>query len=358
MEYYVFVSNDCNLNCSYCSILIDSAKYDIPLEPNYNVENLKEFISRMQEYHNDEYADIIFFGGEPTLNFNFIEMVIVLFQQIDKYTIRYMLHTNGLLLNEVPKKILQHLNAIMVSINYSCLPKCNLFDGYFNKIVCNIKYIKSHKNIPIIGRLTITEDTSLYISVMTLHPFFDYIYWQIENCYHFKNFDVFFNSYSYDLKLLIDIWSDYLKYGIVLKLVPFTSCLNFIIKNKTPVVFACGYNRSMIYIQTNGKCYTCVEDMLTEKNYIGSISSIVEFDTFSLKNTGCNSCEFINICQGRCGRMHKEFSNTHILEYCKLNKVMFSYFRENKEKYISLLTNKSLTLDTDNFILDYTEFIP
>ena len=71
MEYYIFISNDCNLNCNYCSILLKKGKCNIPQEPAFSVAELNNFIDKTQRKYNDKSADIVFFGGEPTLNYPF-----------------------------------------------------------------------------------------------------------------------------------------------------------------------------------------------------------------------------------------------------------------------------------------------
>ncbi len=206
MEYYVFVSNDCNLNCSYCSILVKSVEIGLPNKPAYTVEKLYSLIYRHQKINNDQIAHIIFFGGEPTLNMDFIEKII-LFSKNHKYEfeIRFMLHTNGLLLEDLSELILQNLDAIMLSINHLKIPKFNLYEGYFKKIVDGISFIKQKKKIPLIGRFTVTENASLYTLLMQLHPFFDYLYWQIENCYQFNDYQKFYHSYKFEMMYFLSV---------------------------------------------------------------------------------------------------------------------------------------------------------
>lgn len=125
MEYYIFISNNCNLNCSYCSVLLKKETRNIPIEPVFSVEELNNFIDQTQRNNHDKIADIIFFGGEPTLNYPFIEKIIFShYSTCDKpYEYHYMLHTNGLLLGDIPDSILKHLDSVMLSINYDKIPR-------------------------------------------------------------------------------------------------------------------------------------------------------------------------------------------------------------------------------------------
>ena len=229
--------------------MVDARKHGIPLQPQYSIDDLNQFIESMQTKYHDKNIDIVFFGGEPTLNLSFIEDVIVQQREaLSTYEVRYMLHTNGLLLEDLPEVVLARLNAIMLSINGLEMPAGYLSNDYLEKIVRSINYVKRRSSIPIIGRFTITAETGLFSLVMRMHPFFDYVYWQIENCYEFANPKAFFESYSKDLRLLLDVWSYYIDHGIVLKFIPFLTCAFSICAGIEPQKFLCGYGSSMIYM--------------------------------------------------------------------------------------------------------------
>lgn len=150
MEYYIFASNDCNLNCSYCSVLLNMETGNMPKEPIYSFEQLNRFIQNTQNKYNDPIADIVFFGGEPTLNYNFIEKLISFQSSIicTSFKYHYMLHTNGLLLDKIPDSILNKLDSIMLSINYEKVPHFNLDNGYFKLIIDSVRIIKQRKPLP------------------------------------------------------------------------------------------------------------------------------------------------------------------------------------------------------------------
>jgi radical SAM protein with 4Fe4S-binding SPASM domain len=339
--------------------MVDVKNNNLPVSPIYSLNELNSFIRATQVKYNQQDLDIIFFGGEPTLDFKFIsDLIIEQDRELQGFTIRYVLHTNGLLLKNIPDNILCRLSAIMLSINSQKIPLFCLSGSYFESILSSIQFIKRKSSIPIIGRLTITEKTSLYTLVMQFHHFFDYLYWQIENCHKFSNYDNFYKAYTYDLQLLINIWEDYLKKGIVLKLIPFLSCTFYNHKSIDSLKFLCGFNHNMLYIQTDGLCYSCAEDFLSMKDLIGNINTGIKYPDFSIKDVKCNSCEYLDMCFGRCGRMHREFSDVHIAEYCKLNIAMFSYFKNNYEKINSICLENEISTENISFITDYTEYVP
>ena len=359
MEYYLFTTNECNLNCAYCSVMIDVKKQGIPLQPQYAITDLNRFIESMQAKYTDNAIDIIFFGGEPTLNYQFIEDVIS--QQKEKfstYELRYMLHTNGLLLSDIPDIILSEISAIMLSINGLEMPAGTARNDYLSKVLKSIHSIKTRSNVPIIGRFTITPQTSLFTQVMSMHSFFDYVYWQIENCNAFDNPSLFLQTYVKDMRHLIRIWEYYLNHGIVLKFIPFLMCIFFRDEAHICKNFLCGYEDSMVYIQTDGLCYSCAEDFLSKKNIIGHILDSIEFSGYCLADTGCSSCEYISLCHGRCGRMHREFSDEHIHEYCKMNKVMFSYFSNNHSRIQKICQKHNIEFEQISYLTNYTEYVP
>ena len=122
MEYFVYMTNDCNLNCKYCSVLLDCEKNNLPIKPTYNYEELITFIKNTQIQVNDDEISIYFFGGEPSLEYDDIERFIsIAKEELSEYCLKFVLHTNGLRLDVLPESILNELTLIMFSINYEKL---------------------------------------------------------------------------------------------------------------------------------------------------------------------------------------------------------------------------------------------
>lgn len=362
MEYFVYMTNDCNLHCQYCSVLIDCKKNNIPMVPNYSNAALVSLIDQTQEKFNDQEINIYFFGGEPTIEYEAIETLV---QHLSnglgkKYSLKFVLHTNGLLLDQIPTDLLNKLSLILFSINYEKIPKYNLADSYFSTIANNALSTKQHRNIPMIARLTITEKTSLYTEILMVSNFFDYVYWQIENCAQFSDFSAFFATYTYEIERTFDYWLRYLKNGLVIKLVPFIAVLKFMFyPDRDDNHFSCGYRSGMVYIQTDGNCYACSDNIEEGVHHIGSIDSGVVFDEIPLDQLRCSNCTYRCLCMGRCGRMHIDFSSQHVSEYCRLNQFMFDLFIKNISELENILRNyPSVRTELDSWLLEYTEFTP
>lgn len=143
-----------------------------------------------------------------------------------------------------------------------------------------------------------------------------------------------------------------------LRFVPFISAVKHsIIEIESPTKYYCGYGSSMIYVQTNGKCYACCDNVATDSHYLGDIFSGIKFPDINLEKTVCNGCTYIKLCGGRCGRMHKDFTQDRIQQYCELNKYMFDKIINNLseiKKLIDLYPNyKGVIMDP---MISYTEY--
>lgn len=361
MEYYIYATNSCNLNCEYCSVLFDCKNNNMPIDPIYSLEDLSQFVQDRESKNQNSELSVYFFGGEPTLNFEFIDRLIQeLETKIINKKIKFVLHTNGLLLKEIPKSIAEKINLVMHSVNYEKIPKYHLGNSYFSELIDNLQHFRKISAAKIIGRFTITENTSLYTEVMQFSHFYDFAYWQIQNCQEFINFKDFYNTYTYELNLLFKYWLGYFEQGICLNYIPFISCVKFMLDHdRCDTDFACGYGRSMVYVQTDGSCYSCCDSVANKQHHIGDIYNGIRLESPSLLKFRCKDCRYRCICMGRCGRMHKEFSKKHISQYCALNKYMFGLFKENSIQIEnSYRENRLLFKFINDKCLEATEFIP
>lgn len=346
------------MNCAYCSVLFDTIKHGVPLHPQYSFDELECFITKTQKELNDNVADVYFFGGEPTVNYQQIKELIVAFNKPHDYKLNYIMHTNGLLIPEAPEIILKNIDITLLSFNYELMYKGYHLTSYFGKMIQAIEHIKSMRDIPIIGRITVSPKTSLFTECCLISNFVDYVYWQIDNCEHMSNFDSYQAQYKYDIELLFKYWLECFKKGVFLRFVPFMSAIrNLIVAPDNPTKFYCGYGTSMIYIQTNGKCYACCDNVASNSHYIGDIYTGIKFSNNDLRNTICKDCSYIKLCGGRCGRMHKDFTVDRIKQYCELNQYMFDMIIEKKNEICDIIKqNPDLYQKIMDPMISYTEY--
>ncbi len=358
MEYYIYITNDCNMGCSYCSVLFDTKKYGVPISPSYSFEALKQFIDRTQLELKEEVADLYLFGGEPTMDYYKISELLEIMDQPCNYKVNYILHTNALKVKQAPSYILKKLSLTVLSVNYELLYNDSKLTNYFDIISKAVKHIKSINPAPIIGRFTISGKTSLYTESCLLVNVFDYIYWQLDNCEKFANGNVYIDDYKKDIDRLFEFWMSFMQVGVFLNFIPIVTAISRYINNTPiPKEYYCGYGNSMIYVQTNGKCYACCDSVDSELHAIGNIFDGVKMPQINITESICGKCNYIKICGGRCGRMHKEFSIDHINEYCSMNIHMFNLVAENLPKIKSLIKKYPEYMDKINDpIFAYTEY--
>ena len=113
------------------------------IKPAYSNGELIEFIKQTQMLTGDNEISIYFFGGEPSLEYDDIERLIdIAKKELSSFSLRFVLHTNGLRLDVLPDKILNELTLIMFSINYEKIPHHILHPSYFSTIIDNALSIK------------------------------------------------------------------------------------------------------------------------------------------------------------------------------------------------------------------------
>jgi len=148
----------CNLNCTYCingkmySRIITNSKRD------QNFEAAKNFLDFMSKYWNDNssiktHILIGFYGGEPLLNFAFIEKVVNYLNSSSRFkslNFKFQITTNGTLLGNYFKFLEKNKFTITVSLDGD--KQSNSYRPYHNNleshsdILENILKIK--KNFP------------------------------------------------------------------------------------------------------------------------------------------------------------------------------------------------------------------
>lgn len=361
MEYYIYVTNECNLNCSYCSVMFEHKKADIPSQISYTVQELRKFIDNCQaSITNDKQAVIYFFGGEPTLEYEKIKEIINAFDDVTEYKITYILHTNGLLLDEIPHEILNRIDVLFLSLNYEKVYTNGQLSQYFSNIINSIIKIKQKKKVTIIGRFTLSSNTSLFTECSLTILYFDYVYWQLDNQKTIENIDEYKKQYKSDVELLYKNWLSFLKKGVIINYIPFLGIIRHILNNvPRPIHYYCGYGEDIVYIQTDGSCYACCDEVESKAHYVGNIFSCIKFEGMEIKSSRCLSCDYLNICGGRCGRMHKDFSENRIQDFCEMNIFLFNLILDSISEIKTIINkNPKLMKAIHDPSLDYTEIIP
>lgn len=158
------VANDCNLNCKYC--YGDGGSYGRTRELMTFDTARKAIDSMVANRGKKEYLRIVFFGGEPLLNFELIKQVLVYCSRLEEQEnikFGYSMTTNGTILNdEIVDYIKKYRISVMISMDggektqncYRCYANG---EGSFDVIKNNIDRFKETQGGNITVRATICK---------------------------------------------------------------------------------------------------------------------------------------------------------------------------------------------------------
>lgn len=315
MIYHIVTTPECNLCCEYCcgksfSEPESKLKFEpVPEEPKYSMSELNTFLKRDK----DKPVSIIFYGGEPLLNINFIKKVM---DSQSKYkTVKnYLIQTNATLLDKLPKKYVNKFHTILVSIDGGKeRTNKNRGEGTWEKVTNNLHLIRKNGfKGEIIARMAVEEPTHFYQDVIDLvEPKdeisfkFSSVHWQLDanmwHDYEKRNFVSWVKEYNKDISKLSKYWLNELSKGKVLKFYPFIGILDSLIYG-TQYHLRCGSGIGNFTILPHGKISTCPIMSGVKEYYLGDIKN-AKPEKLPFKITvgaPCTNCKDLELCGGRC----------------------------------------------------------
>lgn len=141
-KIYIEITNNCNLNCNFCSIVTRKKKY-------MSIAEFEEILKKINDYTDYIYLHV---KGEPLLHPKLIDFITL----ADKYGLKVNLTTNGTLFKRLAKDLGKCNN--LNKINFSLHSENNIED-YFGNIFDNIKCL--NKNTTVIYRLWTLKNNKL-----------------------------------------------------------------------------------------------------------------------------------------------------------------------------------------------------
>lgn len=147
LQLIIKITKDCNFRCTYCYENFDAINMGVE-EKNA----ILKFIIRKYKENNFKNLIIIFFGGEPLLNIDFIESLskdIINFSNLNNINYSSSVVTNGYNLNENNfNRLVNYVNTYQITIDggsklHDSQRLLKNGSGTFDKIINNLKYIKS-----------------------------------------------------------------------------------------------------------------------------------------------------------------------------------------------------------------------
>lgn len=337
---YLILSEQCNLACKYCFL----GNNDQKKRANFLLENMSAetsdraidfFIRQIEETHFDYEHNkpiLIFYGGEPLVNYSVLEHVAVRINELRKTKkcikdIEMSVITNGLLLNEERIRRLSELRVgIAISIDGFTEAANRLRVDTFGKPVfpqiLRILDLCKTINAEVSLSVTLSEETiknpADILALIDTYGIASFGFNIIMSNDAFRLRD---NYYEEATQFLIDVFVELRKRGIyedriMRKLKSFS---------KAQVYFSdcAATSGSQIVVAPNGQvgiCHGCLYD----KNYF--VSDIYDDDFLASKNSTfiewsqltpinrdeCMDCPVLGICGGGCpvNAMNSKPSNT------------------------------------------------
>ena len=297
MHYHIILTKECNLNCNYCGGGSDTP----PKEIRYSITDLKSFLSR------DRNPVIEFYGGEPLLRIMTMENIM------DAIPGRFVIQTNGLLLDGIEPEYLEKFHSILVSIDGTKeVTDRERGKGVYDRIMHNVKFIKQRGfSGDLVARMTVAQGTDIYENVRHLFDagFFDHVHWQL-------GFDMFWEAwentepglpewiaaYNCGISSLVDWWVDEMeRTGNVRGIVPFMGVMNSLLSG-VPSRLRCGSGIDFFTIMPDGRISACPVSIDFDFSVIGSIykDAPASLCDKARVDEPCISCDIFGICGGRC----------------------------------------------------------
>ncbi len=296
MHYHIILTKECNLNCNYCGGGSDTP----PKEIQYTIPDLAGFLST------DKEPIVEFYGGEPLLRIETMK------QMMDAIPGRFVIQTNGLLLDKIEPHYLEKFHSILVSIDgRKEVTDRNRGNGVYDKVIRNSKLIRKRGfQGDLIARMTVPQGTNIYEDVLHLAKsgVFDHVHWQLgfemfwESWEEETGIEGWISSYNAGISSLVNWWIREMEHtGRIPGLVPFVGIMNSLLGG-VPSRLRCGSGIDFFTIMPDGRISACPVSIDFGFSIAGSIFEDVPqllCDKVRVVEP-CTSCDIFTICGGRC----------------------------------------------------------
>jgi uncharacterized protein len=313
--FHLILTDDCNLCCTYCRAkafeeiaenndpLQSQVDIDptLPSELNINLNLLYDFLKK------DPESTLTFYGGEPLMRADLINIIVK-----EAPVQRFMMQTNGILLDRLDSQVINRFSTILVSIDGNeALTDANRGPGTYRTVINNIKRIRQNGfNRELIARMTVNERTDIFDTVHWLSDNPDYsfssIHWQMDanfaNDFVHRQFADWVNgSYNPGIIRLVKDWVDHMETeGVVLPWYPFLDPMEDLLFGRESML-RCGSGYANYSIMTDGHIAPCPVMIGMSKYYVGHIKDADPLDLKVIEINGeCADCQIRGFCGGRC----------------------------------------------------------
>ena len=274
---------------------------DLPPDLAYNLPLLYTFLKK------DKAPTVTFYGGEPLLRTDLVQKIM------DGAPVRrFMIQTNGLLLDQADPACVNRFSTILISVDgREAITDANRGYGTYEKVMENIN--KIHKNGfcgELIARMTVTEKTDIVDAVTYLanNPVYSFssIHWQLDanfsNDFHRRMFASWVTGhYNPGIRRLVQHWVTLMReQGRVPRWYPFLDTMDDLLHGRTSLL-RCGSGHANYSIMTDGSIVPCPVMVGMKGYYLGHISTTDPRDLPQIGVNGeCTACRIRGFCGGRC----------------------------------------------------------
>jgi putative peptide-modifying radical SAM enzyme len=315
VHFHLILTDECNLCCSYCrgkefwetqkeeDPVIAQIEIDPELPPDldYDLSLLYNFLKK------DPSPTLTFYGGEPLMRADLINTIVR-----DAPVSRFMIQTNGTLLNRLSPRTMNLFSTVLVSIDgQENITDANRGIGTYRQVISNIKNIRRNGfEGEIIARMTVNENTDIGEEVRWLSEnpdcSFSSIHWQLDanfsRDFSHRRFAEWVNeSYNPGILKLVTDWVDYMDdEEKVLRWYPFIDPMDDLL-HKRPSLLRCGSGYANYSILTDGNIAPCPVMPGMSGYYVGHIRDTHPQKIGVVPIRGeCLHCRILGFCGGRC----------------------------------------------------------
>jgi uncharacterized protein len=314
LYFHLILTDECNLCCTYCraKAFEEPAEKDdpssqveidptLPSDLDVNLDLLYDFLKK------DPESTLTFYGGEPLMRADLIKTIVK-----DAPVHRFMMQTNGILLDRLDPMIINRFSTILVSIDGNeALTNANRGPGTYRPVINNIKRIRQngyHREI--IARMTVNEGTDIVDAVRWLSDNPDYsfssIHWQLDANFaddfsHRQFAGWVTENYNPGIVRLIKHWVDHMETdGKVLRWYPFLDPMEDLLLGRQSLL-RCGSGYANYSIMTDGHIAPCPVMIGMSQYYVGHVKDADPLNLPIIEVNGdCTDCKIRGFCGGRC----------------------------------------------------------
>jgi uncharacterized protein len=338
--YIVKVTDDCNLNCSYCYNRANELSF---AERRMNSGTLEQTVSSLLE-HNNAFANFVWHGGEPLLmGLDFFSDIVRIQASKKDIVISNFVQTNGTLLNDEWIDFF-YRNDFKIGISLDGFHDLHALnrgtDGHdFDVIMENIQKLSKMK-IPFSVLAVVTQN-----SLGNEERIFDFFsdsgiesfgflpmnYGDKTDCLSAADFGRFLNRF-------FELWLN--KGKLDLKIREFDEYLRGYLGAKQHLCHHCNVCEYYFTITPSGDVYPCDCFPQIPETQLGTVfndigESFAKAKQF-LKGSecvpkACASCEHVQICNGGC-KYHRWINQKDFSEpqyYCGSYRSLYAAMRKN-----------------------------